>query len=45
MESHEDEFSPFVEDDEGFEKYMTRMRKVRTVYVPYAHPGYIGAVE
>ena len=28
MESHHDDFAPFVEDDEGFEKYMKRMRKV-----------------
>lgn len=28
MESHHDEFAPFVEDDEGFDKYMKRMRRV-----------------
>lgn len=33
MESHHDEFAPFVEDDEGFEKYMKRMRKVRPLRV------------
>lgn len=28
MQSHPDLFSPFVEDDEGFEKYISRMNKV-----------------
>lgn len=28
MADHSDCFSPFVEDDEGFEKYVTRMQKV-----------------
>lgn len=29
MQDHADLFSPFVEDDEGFDKYIARMRKVR----------------
>jgi OTU-like cysteine protease len=31
MEKHRDEFAPFVEDDEGFEKYLTRMRRVSSL--------------
>lgn len=30
VQSHEDAFAAFVEDDEGFETYVDRMRKVRT---------------
>lgn len=34
MEKHKDEFAPFVEDDEGFDKYMKRMSKVGHLMAP-----------
>jgi hypothetical protein len=28
MREHQDEYAPFVEDDEGWDKYIARMKKV-----------------
>jgi hypothetical protein len=36
MEKHHDEFAPFVEDDEGFDKYLSRMRRVGSLMATYS---------